>query len=91
MTQTNETPKLYGNRTCRNCKGICHENSYRRNFGERKAYYCSEACLRNSVSKKIQNRLSSKGYTVSVDEIFNDNEWTEHRNKLYEPVTVITP
>ena len=91
MPKTNKAPKVYGNRTCRNCKGICHEDSWRRNCGERKAYYCSEICLRHAISKEIQKRLKSDGHGFAMEDIFHDDEWNEHRNQFYEPVKVITP
>ena len=90
MNQTSEAPKVYGNRTCRNCKGICHKESWRRQFGERKPYYCSESCLRNAVVKKVQERLEEKGLYFEADEIYGDSEWVEHRNSFYEPVQVIS-
>jgi len=39
--------KIYGIRLCRQCKGICHENSLRETIGRRKKYYCSKQCCKN--------------------------------------------
>ena len=38
--------QIHGDRICQQCKGICHENSLRTTFGQRRKYFCSEQCLR---------------------------------------------
>jgi len=41
-----EKPSVRGVRICRHCRGICHEASWREQYGQRKKYWCSESCLR---------------------------------------------
>ena len=43
MTQ----PAVRGIRICRDCRGICHEGSWRSRYGTRKKYWCCELHLRN--------------------------------------------
>ena len=43
-------PVVRGNRICRICKGLCHEGSWRSNYGYRKAYYCCRAHLLKFVA-----------------------------------------
>ena len=40
------TTQIRGDRICFVCRGICHEKSWRRKFGKRRRYFCSEAHLR---------------------------------------------
>ena len=44
-----ETPKVYGDRICRACHGVCHEDSWRTRIRVRHMYFCSEAHLRRWV------------------------------------------
>ena len=37
--------KIYGDRICKQCHGLCHENSWRDKIGQRKSYWCSDGCL----------------------------------------------
>lgn len=43
MTQ----PTVRGVRICQDCRGICHEGSWRSRYGTRKKYWCCEPHLRN--------------------------------------------
>ena len=64
-----------GVRTCRWCKGICHESSWRQRHGQRRGYWCSEAHLREQVSLPLED---------------DDNFYLMMRDLFYEPVEVIT-
>jgi hypothetical protein len=86
------TAKINGTRICKNCKGICHEGSVRRNTGQRKSYYCSEACLRNSVENQLYVRLNktSSHYFSREEARYTNDEWVKFMNDFYEPVNVTT-
>jgi len=43
--------KVYGLRTCKYCKGICHEDSYRNKHGIRKGYYCCKSHMMKDNSQ----------------------------------------
>ena len=83
--------RIYGDRVCRRCKGICHENSWRRKTGQRKAYYCSENCLRWAQEERvlaIARKMSDKW----VSEFrYGDADWIEYRDSYFEPVEVKSP
>jgi len=66
--------KVYGVRICPECKGICHENSWRKKYGQRRRYFCCERHLRNSVDP---------------DDVWGD-DWSAFRDSAYERVEVIT-
>lgn len=68
-----KTPVVYGDRICPECKGICHEDSYRAKYGERKRYYCSESCLRRKYKKRLEEHFKKSGYRP------DDNFWTDPR------------
>ena len=53
--------RVYGIRKCAFCKGICHENSYRENYGKRKRYYCSAHCV-----NKHEQAYGSWSYDVKT-------------------------
>jgi len=41
-----QLPKIYGDRTCQECRGLCHEASIRTTTKPcRQAYFCSEQCF----------------------------------------------
>ena len=88
--------KVNGSRICKNCKGICHTNSWRRTTGQRKQYFCSDGCLRNFTENRIYNdyikpKAKANNIFMTIDETrFTDEEWREYRKDFYEPVEVIT-
>lgn len=79
--------KVYGARICKSCRGICHEDSYRRKIGRRRPYWCSKNCLEWKIIKKMENKykyLIDKEYRI--DQIFLNHIIEE----FYEKVDVIT-
>jgi hypothetical protein len=67
---------IKGTRICRECRGICHENSWRSKFGQRKRYWCCEEHLRDYLD-----------YLAPYN---GDSGWQEYRDKFFEPVVVVT-
>lgn len=85
------TEKVYGNRTCRNCRGICHESSWRTKYGTRKSYFCSESCLRNILVNKLQKRLKLNKVSRWWEINSNNDSIDKMVECSYEEVIVITP
>ena len=84
------TAKVYGDRTCRgSCRGICHKESWRRKVGQRKAYYCSESCLRHAMNKNYQKSCKKVGVGYWFEVQYTDEQWIEYRDMFFEPVEVI--
>ena len=54
--QPSKRPKVYGVRTCLQCKGICHEDSLRQKgkqgTGGRAHYFCWYGCMKNYYELK---------------------------------------
>ena len=83
--------KIYGIRICRSCKGICHENSYRRNFGLRRIYWCSKNCLEWKITKEVGSRIPKKYKHLIDRKDFIEQAWLDTVIKdFYEKVDVIT-
>lgn len=83
-----KTPRVYGDRTCPTCRGLCHEGSWRRKWGQRKRYYCCERHLRGEYEGRLQANYRKSGIWWKVPEM-TDEEWAEIRNEFYERVDVI--
>ena len=83
-----DTPKIYGTRICRQCKGICHEGSFRTSYGKRKAYFCGEQCLRYHETQKLREQLKKIGYRDWYDAEWDKGFWQEHL-EYFEQVDVI--
>ena len=82
----------YGLRNCRECRGICHEGSWRRTTGKRRAYWCSEEHLRSYEETRIAIGVRSQFPSLRDKEIevFKDAAWARHRDLFYERVDVRT-
>lgn len=82
--------RVKGGRTCRKCKGICHEHSWRERIGERKGYWCSERCLRADqeirYNKTLRERIFKKWHKWVP---YDDDYWVEYRDRFWERVEVI--
>ena len=48
MIKYNNKLRVYGDRLCNSCKGLCHENSYRTKHGLRRKYYCCKEHVENN-------------------------------------------
>lgn len=58
------TPKTYGDRICRRCKGLCSTGAWCTKHKQRNAYWCSFGCLRRDnpwVSLDDESSLFSFG------------------------------
>ena len=64
--------KVYGDRICRHCHGLCHDGSWRDNIGERRSYWCSEACLSTGWNGDSVDRAT----------------WEDFRDRNFEQVDV---
>ena len=86
----NKRPVVHGDRTCLQCKGICHEDSIRKRIleslryvgGMRSHYFCSLICLRNYLDVKYG------WHPIVVEEAIAD--WFKGEFPMYEFVDVIT-
>ena len=45
--------KVYGDRKCHHCEGLCHKGSWRTNYGQRKRYWCSSDCALHDLTPMI--------------------------------------
>lgn len=77
--------KIYGIRICKSCRGICHKNSYRRNYGKRRPYWCSKNCLEWGIIKRVESKTPTDKEYIT-DQIYLDHIIEEY----YEKVDVIT-
>jgi len=87
-----DSPKVYGMRICKHCKGICHKDSWRTTFKQRNTYFCCENHVRTEIDNELAKRLEKHGlfrweYKPMTDEEFADFM----RHGHYEKVDVITP
>lgn len=88
--------KVYGDRICRQCKGLCHDGSWRQAWAVRAGYWCCESHLRAWEEGRLQEHIrasfareklpmpqdaSKYGYT--------DAAWSELKQRYYEPVDVV--
>jgi len=80
--------KIHGDRVCQHCKGICHEETFREKYGQRKKYFCCSHCLRthieNEIKKHIKSPRAKHNFVLSLD------EFTKHWAYDYELVDVIS-
>ena len=80
--------KVYGDRVCRYCKGICHEDSIRDRFGERRKYFCSLSCLlhfvEDGVERYIEDEECRRNYSLS------SSDFKKYWESSYEEVDVIS-
>jgi hypothetical protein len=92
-------PKVYGDRTCLQCKGICHEGSLRnkvpKGYGFRSHYFCSPICFKNYEEQKARKffREKSKLTYAQADDIIDSAAFKKsvrERMKKYERVDCIT-
>ena len=97
-------PIVYGDRICRQCKGICHDGSYRRKqsalsreYGARSGYYCSKQCLKNAYYLNLEKhmRQASKKYKhyIDMDDVVNKPYYKKAEKEFiarYERVDCIT-
>ena len=80
--------KVYGVRICRHCQGICHEQSYRQKHGIRRAYWCSDDCLRDMFKERVAKQTGI--WLRDLDDTIVFEGWNEHRDSIYERVEVIS-
>jgi len=86
-----EKARVYGDRTCRQCKGICHEGSWRQQVGRRKGYWCSDHCLRRHLNERYKKSCQEVGLRRWWEVEYTDEKFQELRDEFYEPVDVIAP
>ena len=80
--------KVYGDRTCRVCHGICHGKTYRTWHSQRRKYYCSEACARHASADQLRKRINDITGKALMSLRLTDEEWAQMRLH-YEEVEVI--
>jgi hypothetical protein len=81
--------RVYGKRICLECGGLCHENSYRTKYGQRRVYWCSEKHLRRYQESKLMTACRNSGIIGWQTVAYSDDEWAEWKAR-FEPVDVIT-
>lgn len=83
--------KIYGTRICKSCRGICHKNSYRKNYGKRRSYWCSKNCLEWKIIKDVESRIPIKyKYLIDKEDFIEQAYLDTMINEFYEKVDVIT-
>jgi hypothetical protein len=87
-------PIVYGDRTCRRCKGICHDGSYRERskWKDRKGYYCSKTCLKMKYRLDVE-KIFKKGRHRPDKEFWKSSEYKKHEKwwlDRFERVDCIT-
>ena len=87
---TQDTPRVYGARTCHQCKDICHKGSLRIKYRKRKTYFCGEKCLRYYETQKLRERLRQMECRAWREAEWDEELWQRHLEN-FEPVDVITP
>jgi hypothetical protein len=84
------THRVYGDRICTQCAGICHEGSWRAKYGQRKHYFCCESHLRAYKTGCLQASCCNAGLRNWQDVRYSASDWEQTRNEFYERVDVIT-
>ena len=69
-----KTKRIYGDRICMYCKGLCHTRSWRESGGKRRRYWCCEAHLSH---QKRETYLP-------------DLAWLRYRDTAFELIDVIS-
>ena len=69
------THKVYGDRICKNCHGLCGSGSYRRITGIRKMYFCGIRCM----EEKLELHGDRNDYYESW--IYNNYEFIDVKSK----------
>ena len=81
-----------GIRVCRECKGICHRDSWRTRIGQRRSYWCCEVHLRQTQERKLQ-KLCARLHEWNWQEVSFEtpgSSWSIYRDEFWEPVIVIS-
>ena len=84
-----------GKRICAQCRGICHEGSFRNKYRYRSTYFCSANCLRYYLDDRLAKRLARRYNLPIYSEIvakyaqYTDEQFADFL-ELYDAVDVIT-
>ena len=91
MSKIDQSIIVKGTRICRECQGICHENSWRTKIGQRRSYWCCEDHLRRTQKRKLLKRLRKFNLRNWQEVGFGATglPWAAYRDKLWEPVNII--
>lgn len=76
---------VIGDRVCKTCEGLCHKNSFRDKFGQRKKYYCSEFCLPYNKENFDEVDVISI-YAWNNPKLFNDVEQFPTKKEAMERI-----
>lgn len=82
--------KIYGERTCQKCHGICHDGSLRKKYGIRKRYYCGKNCLKNEMDARLQLSMRKEGHPHWRTVEWSVIEFDKFVADYFEQVDVIT-
>ena len=78
--------KIYGNRICRYCKGLCHNETYRSKNDTRSRYYCSRKCLQ---LQEEYNRLTKSKKFDFIYFPLDDKDFERYIDSYFEKVNVV--
>ena len=96
MENKNQTPKatLRAPRTCKICKGLCHEESYRTKDYTHKTYFCCEAHARGYYADRWYKLFEKQGVQSpwrNPKFQYTDELWEHDKEFWLESVDITTP
>jgi hypothetical protein len=90
----NPTATLRALRTCKTCKGLCHEGSYRTKNDEHKTYFCCEAHARGYYAGRWYHIFERDGIQFpwrNPKFQYTDEQWEHDKEFWLESVDITTP
>ena len=81
-------------RTCKTCKGLCHEESYRTKDYTHKTYFCCEAHARGYYADRWYKLFEKDGIQLpwrNPKFQYTDELWEHDKEFWLEPIDITTP